>query len=104
MHIPETIIEAIEMMIEKGLFLNFSEAVRTILSNHMLNYNKLAMEVEEMSIDRRHDGGTRKMATSLRLPRSVMLLLEKRAKEQGFASKSELIRYAIVKFLADTSQ
>jgi Arc/MetJ-type ribon-helix-helix transcriptional regulator len=96
-HLPDAIVDAIEAMVDRGLFLTFSEAVRTMLADYVMKYEKLAVELGELP----GGGGERKTTTSLRLPRPVSQLLEKRARELGYPSKSELVRLAVIRLLAE---
>jgi len=96
-HFPDEVLEALEVLVEHGIFHNVSEAVRQIVAKGLAEYYELIRVAEEykQSLPKDDEKGHPTVVT-VKVPSSIRLLVEKRVKEGGYKSMSEYIKTAII--------
>lgn len=92
-HLPQTVADELRQLVEKGIFLNVSDAVRTLLT-HMLRDELIEkLEHENIKLFARHE---RTKIVICKMPPGLLDMIDDLKERLGFSSRSAVIRQAIV--------
>jgi Arc/MetJ-type ribon-helix-helix transcriptional regulator len=104
-NLPETMIDALDLLVDYGIFPNKAEAIRSLLIAGLRHYRNLTVELQSsQDIKPQKQSETKFTATSIRIPTTLKKLVEDRAKKLGLPSQSELIRLAIINLVRELSE